>query len=100
MISHKTIICRHLLPHCLTPIITFAPFVIAVGIGALAALDYLGLGLPPPTPTWGELLRQSRENLTSWWLVLFPVLSLFVTLLLLSLVGEGLRAAFNVRESY
>jgi microcin C transport system permease protein len=93
------IILKHQLPNSLTPIITFTPFMISASIGSLAALDYLGLGLPPPTSSWGELLRQGKENLTSWWLAIFPFLSLFATLLLLNFVGEGVRSAFDARET-
>lgn len=97
--STPRIIMRSLLPNSMTPIITFAPFIISASVGSLAALDYLGLGLPPPTASWGELLRQGKENLQSWWLSTFPFLSLFVTLLLLNFVGEGVRSAFDARES-
>jgi microcin C transport system permease protein len=73
------IIFRHILPNTLTPIITFSPFIISASIGSLAALDYLGLGLPPPTASWGELLHQGKENLTSWWLSVYPFFFLFIT---------------------
>jgi microcin C transport system permease protein len=92
------ILLRHILPNTLTPLITFSPFIISASIGSLAALDYLGLGLPPPTASWGELLKQGKENLTSWWLVLFPFLSLFLSLLLLNFIGEAIRSAFDARE--
>lgn len=97
--STARILFRHLLPNSLTPIITFAPFIISASVGSLAALDYLGLGLPPPTASWGELLRQGKENLQSWWLSTFPFLALFITLLLLNFVGEGIRSAFDAKES-
>ncbi len=93
------ILRRHILPNSLTPILTFSPFLLSAAIGSLAALDYLGLGLPPPTASWGELLRQGKENLSSWWLALYPFLSLFLTLLLLGFVGEGVRDAFDPRTS-
>lgn len=92
------ILFRHVLPNTLIPLITFSPFVISASIGSLAALDYLGLGLPPPTASWGELLKQGKENLTSWWLVAFPFLSLFLSLLLLNFIGEAVRSAFDARE--
>ncbi len=97
--STPRILFRHLLPNAMTPIITFAPFIISASVGSLAALDYLGLGLPPPTASWGELLRQGKENLQSWWLSIFPFLALFLTLLLLNFVGEGVRAAFDGKDS-
>ncbi len=93
------ILRRHILPNSLTPILTFSPFLLSAAIGSLAALDYLGLGLPPPTASWGELLRQGKENLSSWWLALFPFLSLFLTLLLLGFIGEGVRDAFDPRTA-
>ena len=93
--GRSRVLLRHILPNALTPIITFSPFVFATSIGSLAALDYLGLGLPIPSASWGELLRQGKENLSSWWLVFFPVFSLFLTLLLLNFIGEGMREAFD-----
>lgn len=90
---------RHVLPNALTPILTLSPFIISMGIATLAALDYLGLGLPPPAASWGELLRQGKENLRSWWLALFPFLSLFWSLLLLNFVGEGARTAFDAKSA-
>lgn len=93
------ILLRHVLPNALTPIITFSPFAIAAGITGLAALDYLGFGLAPPTPSWGELLNQAKKNFTTaWWLAFFPSMALFGTLTLLNFVGEGLRNAFDPRR--
>ncbi len=93
------ILIKHVLPNALTPIITFSPFAIAAGITGLAALDYLGFGLAPPTPSWGELLNQAKKNFTTaWWLAVFPSLALFSTLTLLNFVGEGLRNAFDPRK--
>ncbi|MEW6055682.1 MAG: ABC transporter permease subunit [Bdellovibrionota bacterium] len=93
------ILFRHVLPNALTPIITFSPFAIAAGITGLAALDYLGFGLAPPTPSWGELLNQAKKHFTTaWWLALFPSTALFGTLTLLSFVGEGLRNAFDPKR--
>jgi len=96
--STQRILWRHVLPNTLTPLITFSPFVISASVGSLAALDYLGLGLPPPTASWGELMRQGKENLNSWWLAFFPFASLFVTMLLLNFIGEAVRNAFDSRE--
>ena len=96
-LSHAKIIFKHILPNSLGPIITFSPFVIAGGISGLAALDYLGFGLAPPTPSWGELLSQAQEFRYAWWLVLYPSLALFVVILLGVFIGEGVRAAFDPR---
>ena len=89
---------RHILPNALTPIITFLPFDLIGAITSLSALDFLGFGLPAPTPSWGELMRQGMSNLFSYWLSLFPVLALFLVLLLIAFVGEGIRDAFDPRE--
>ena len=87
----------HILPNSLVPIITFFPFHLVGSIGLLAALDYLGFGLPPPTPSWGEMLGQGHENLWAWWLITYPSIALFLVMLLCVFVGEGLRAAFDPR---
>ncbi len=89
---------RHLLPNSLGPIITFTPFVISGNIVALASLDYLGFGLTPPTPSWGELLNQAQRNFTiGWWLAVYPSLALFLTLTMFSLIGEAARDAMDPR---
>ena len=89
-------IFAHILPNSLAPIITFTPFTIAGGVMALASLDYLGFGLVPPTPSWGELLNQAQKYFTiAWWLAVYPSLALFVTLTSLTLIGEGVRDAMD-----
>ena len=93
----RHILFRHMLPNALVPLVTFFPFSLVGAIGVMAALDYLGFGLPPPTPSWGELLAQAQEFPQAWWLVLYPALALFVTMLAGVFVGEGLRAAFDPR---
>jgi microcin C transport system permease protein len=98
--GHSRILFRHILPNSLVPVITFSPFIIANHIYGLAALDYLGFGLPPPTPSWGELLQQAFKYFTiAWWLAVFPSLALFCTLVLFSLVGEGVRNAFDPKKA-
>ena len=90
------IIFQHILPNSLTPVITFAPFIISGNIIGLASLDYLGFGLPIPTPSWGEMLAQAQRHFSvAWWLAVFPSLAIFVTLTLLNLVGEGIRDAMD-----
>ncbi|MDP8238674.1 MAG: ABC transporter permease subunit [Candidatus Hatepunaea meridiana] len=96
--SDRIVIFKHILPNALTPVISFAPFTIVGYIGFLVSLDYLGFGLPPPTPSWGELVSQGMGNIFSWWLVLFPLGALFVTLLLVVFIGESVRNAFDPRE--
>jgi microcin C transport system permease protein len=94
-LGHGRIIFRHLLPNALTPIITLFPFELVGAIGALTALDFLGFGLPPLTPSWGELLQQAQQNRHAWWLALYPSATLFLVMLLAVLIGEGLRDAFD-----
>ena len=93
--SHRSIMFRHILPNGLTPIISFAPFAVVVTISSLVSLDYLGFGLPAPTPSWGELVNQGLENITSWHLVFFPLGAMFFTLLLVVFIGEAVREAFD-----
>ncbi len=89
------IMYRHILPNALVPLITFFPFSLVSAIGTLAALDFLGFGLPPPTPSWGDLMAQGQEYLWAWWLSLYPSLALFIVMLLGVFVGEGVRQAFD-----
>jgi microcin C transport system permease protein len=94
--KNSTIIFKHILPNSLVPVITFAPFVISSNVISLSMLDYLGFGLPVPTPSWGELLAQAQKHFTiAWWLAVYPAGALFSTLTLLNLVGEGVRDAMD-----
>jgi microcin C transport system permease protein len=97
-VSEPGIMFRHILPNALTPVVSFAPFTIVANISALVALDFLGFGLPPPTPSWGELIGQGMANLTKPWLVFFPLGILFMTLLLVVFIGEAVREAFDPKE--
>jgi microcin C transport system permease protein len=97
-VSEPGIMFRHILPNALTPVVSFAPFEIVANISALVALDFLGFGLPAPTPSWGELIGQGMENLTIWWLVFYPLAFLFLTLLLVVFIGEAVREAFDPKE--
>ena len=98
--SHLRIIFRHLLPNCLTPLVTFTPFAVVSAIFALTGLDYLGYGLPAPTPSWGELLDQALqlENRSKLWLTLAPFGALTATLVLVVFVGESVREAFDPKQ--
>lgn len=91
----RLIMFRHILPNALVPLVTFFPFSLVSAIGVLAALDFLGFGLPPPTPSWGELLSQAQEYPWAWWLTLYPSLALFIVMLLGVFIGEGVRQAFD-----
>ncbi len=93
----RAIIFRHILPNAITPIITFAPFLLVGAIAALAALDYLGFGLPALTPSIGQLLHQAQTHRGAWWLILYPSLTLFIVMLLGVFVGEGIREAYDPR---
>ena len=75
-----------------------APFSIVGGITSLNALDYLGFGLPPPTPSWGELLEEGSQNLQAPWLAISSVAALFITLMLATLIGEGIRDALDPKS--
>ena len=98
-LSNWQIIRRHILPNSLTPIITFLPFRMSASITALTSLDFLGLGVPPTTPSLGQLLYQGKQNLDAWWISATTFGVLVVTLLLLQLVGDALRDAFDTRKS-
>ncbi|MCB2156738.1 ABC transporter permease subunit [bacterium] len=98
--SHARIIFKHLLPNCLTPLVTFTPFAIVGAIGALTGLDYLGYGLPPPTASWGEMIQQALrpENRDAIWLTLSPFFAIAFTLILVTLIGEAVREAFDPKQ--
>ena len=98
--SHLRIIFRHLLPNCLTPLVTFTPFAVVGAIFALTGLDYLGYGLPAPTPSWGELIDQALQtaNRSKLWLILAPFGALTVTLVLVVFIGESVREAFDPKQ--
>ena len=98
-ISSARIVFSHILPNALTPLITLFPFCLIGAIASLAALDFLGFGLPPLTPSWGELLKQAQQYRDAWWLILFPATALFTVMFLSVLVGEGLRDAFDPRAA-
>ena len=98
-LSNAQIIWRHVLPNSLTPVITFLPFRMSGAIIALTSLDFLGLGVPPMTPSLGELLREGKANLDAWWIV-FPTFAVLVlSMLLLTFIGDALRDAFDTRKS-
>ena len=97
-VGNITIMFRHLLPNGMTPVITFLPFRMSGAILALTSLDFLGLGVPPPTPSLGELLAQGKANIEAWWLSISTFVVLVGTLILLIFIGEALREAFDPRK--
>ncbi|EGA68867.1 ABC-type transport system, permease component [Vibrio sinaloensis DSM 21326] len=96
--STTRIIFRHILPNTMVMIVTLAPFTIAANITALTALDYLGLGLVPPTPSWGELLQQGKSNLDSPWIVSSVVIAIVSVLVMVTFIGEAIRTAFDPKK--
>ena len=98
-LSNGQIIWRHILPNSLTPVVTFLPFRMSAAILALTSLDFLGLGVPPGTPSLGELLAQGKNNIDAWWISLSTFGVLVVTLLLLTFMGDALRDALDPRKA-
>lgn len=94
--KNSRIVGKHILPNALTPIVTLSPFYIAGGVSALSFLDYLGLGLVPPTPSWGELMAQAQKWFTiAEWLAWGPLVAIVLTLTLLINIGIAVRDAFD-----
>lgn len=90
------IIIRHILPNTVSVIITFIPFSVAGGITALTALDYLGFGMPAPTPSWGQLLAEASEyNITAPWIGVSVITALVVILVMVTFIGEAVRESFD-----
>jgi microcin C transport system permease protein len=98
-LSPWAIIRRHVLPNSMTPVVTFLPFRMSAAILALTSLDFLGLGVPPGTPSLGELLAQGKTNIDAWWISLSTFLVLVGTLLLLTFMGDALRDALDPRKA-
>jgi microcin C transport system permease protein len=98
-LSNWQIIRRHVLPNSMTPVVTFLPFRMSGAILALTSLDFLGLGVPPGTPSLGELLSQGKSNIDAWWISLSTFAVLVITLLLLTFMGDALRDALDPRKS-
>jgi peptide/nickel transport system permease protein len=84
---------RHILPNSLAPVLVPISFGIAAAILIESGLSFLGFGAPPPNPSWGTLLNAGRSNLQMWWLLLFPGIAIFLTVLCYNLIGEGIQEA-------
>ncbi len=98
-VSNPVIIWRHVLPNAMVATLTYMPFILTGSITALTSLDFLGLGLPPGSPSLGELLAQGKNNLQAPWLGISAFVSLAFMLTLLTFVGEAVRDAFDPRKT-
>lgn len=97
-LNDRHIIFRHLLPNALSPVFVSATFGVAGAILTESGLSFLGFGVPPPTASWGEILKQSQSYVDfAWWLVAFPGIAVFITVVSFNLVGDGLRDAIDPR---
>jgi peptide/nickel transport system permease protein len=95
------IIFRHVLPNALAPVYVVATLGIGGAILTESALSFLGIGVQPPTPSWGNILTQAKDNIeVAWWLSLYPGLAIFFTVMGYNLLGEGLRDIFDPRRRY
>ena len=97
--GHARIIWRHILPNCATVILTTLPFSLHGLVFSLSALDYLGFGLPPTEPSWGDLLHQAKENWTAWWILGPTLFCLVGTMVMINSIGEALQEAFDLRRA-
>lgn len=95
--GHLRIMFRHILPNALAPVMVPITFGIASAILVESALSFLGFGAPPPNPSWGTLLNAGKTNLQMWWLILFPGMAIFLTVLAYNLIGEGIQEATDPR---
>lgn len=99
-VPNRTIMFRHLLPNAMVATLTFLPFILNGSITTLTSLDFLGFGLPPGSPSLGELLRQGQRNLNAPWLGIAGFMTLSVMLSLLIFIGEATRDAFDPRKTF
>ena len=91
--------CRHVLPNAMVATLTFLPFILNGSITTLTSLDFLGFGLPPGSPSLGELLHQGKTNLQAPWLGITAFVVLALMLILLVFIGEAVRDAFDPRKN-
>jgi len=92
------VMLKHMLPNAIAPVLVAATFGVAGAILVESALSFLGFGVPPPEPSWGDVLSQSQRYVDfAWWLVLFPGAAIFVTVTSFNLIGEGFRDAIDPR---
>jgi len=99
--TEKRIIFNHVLPNSLTPVYVVATLGIGGAILTESGVSFLGIGVQPPTPSWGNILTQAKDNIeVAWWLSLYPGLAIFLTVMGYNLLGEGLRDIFDPRRRY
>ncbi|XAH21152.1 ABC transporter permease [Xylophilus sp. GW821-FHT01B05] len=98
-VGNLQIMWRHILPNSMVPVVTFLPFRMSAAILALTSLDFLGLGVPPGTPSLGELLSQGKNNIDAWWISISTFGVLVITLMLLTFMGDALRDALDPRKA-
>jgi microcin C transport system permease protein len=99
-VSNAVIIFRHLLPNAMVATMTFLPFILSSSVMTLTALDFLGFGLPPGSPSLGELLSQGKANVQAPWLGLTGFFAIAIMLSLLIFIGEAVRDAFDPRKTF
>ena len=99
-IGNMRIVFRHVLPNTATPVIVAATLLVGATIIAESGLSFLGFGVQPPTPTWGNMLNSAQNEMLSgnWWMAVFPGLMIFLTVISINYIGEGLRDALDPRK--
>jgi len=98
-VSNRTIMFRHLLPNAMVATMTFLPFIMSGSVAALTSLDFLGFGLPPGSPSLGEMLAQAKANVQAPWLGIAAFMTVATMLSLLIFIGEAVRDAFDPRKT-
>lgn len=96
--SHARVLFSHILPNSVSVIVMFVPFSISSGIVALTSLDFLGYGLPAPTPSWGELLAQGTAQLDKQWIAMSVIGAMVIVLVMVTFMGEAIREAFDPKK--
>ena len=97
--GNARIVFRHLLPNSLGPLVVQMSFVFSYAILAEAALSFLGIGAPPPTPSWGNIISEGRDrSIEAWWIMLFPGIAISLAALGMNLLGDGLRDVLDPRQ--
>jgi microcin C transport system permease protein len=99
-VSNRVIMFRHLLPNAMVATMTMLPFILSGAVMELTALDFLGFGLPPGSPSLGEMLQQGKSNIQAPWLGISGFFSIAIMMSLLIFIGEGVRDAFDPRKTF